>query len=425
VKRRKLLGNLLALAIGLAIAVGGAELYLRLTDNSTNNYGTTLRYAANPELGYTLEPNQDAVVHLPCTRIEHVRVNSLGFRDHEWSRDSSAKIAVLGDSFMEGVHLADSDHVSGILEQLLGVEVMNFGISGYGTVAHLMTYRKVVRQFHPKVVLLFFFTQNDFLNDHCALDVRTGNFRAQPCPCGMIKNGKVSYHLDHPPGIVPLLPPEPTGFHVYDYLSSKFRKPVQIESAIWPQYLPPWKGEYNEALAITRQALRDLKTEVEADGAKLIVVSVPPYLDLLGDQYEQEVRDVTGWDTVPDDWDSRHPLRLLDSITRESDIDLLAMEDLYADYLQHNPLPYPLLCFRCDGHHNPVGHWLMAHHSAKALLSYQSLGKDSSELSILNNRIENHLQMGPKDILGETAYRQIYESGAFEGKTEIATQVRK
>lgn len=420
-KRKRLRGNLIALSFGLLLALFAGEMVLRLVPNNTNNYRTDITFAKQPAIGYTLSPNQDANVNLSCTRISHVKTNSLGFRDTEWKNDGKVKIAVMGDSFMEGLHMNAEDNVSGILEKLLGVEVMNTGISGYGTVANLMVYRNVVRQFHPRVVVLFFYHQNDFLNDHCRLDVATGNPRMYPCPCGMVENGKVVYHLTHPPGVVPIPPPKGTVSHLWAYISQKISRPEPgPPSSIWPQYLPPWTGDYADARTITRQALTDLKQEVEDDGGKLIIVTVPPYLSMLGKDFRQDILDITRWDSVPASFDPAYPLKVLDTVAAETRLPLLRMEDVFDTYRKSHPLPTPILCYRCDGHHNPLGHFITANATARFILQDDSLGKSAEAVTALLRQTENDLKLSPVEVLGEKGYKEIYEAGSFTGDTRIS-----
>ena len=50
------------------------------------------------------------------------------------------------------------------------VEVINFGVSGYGTVQELMTLRHYVWDYDPDVVVLAFTTGNDVRNNLRALE---------------------------------------------------------------------------------------------------------------------------------------------------------------------------------------------------------------------------------------------------------------
>jgi len=113
----------------------------------------------------------------------YFRVNSWGFRDREYAPTKlpdTLRIAVLGDSFAEALQVPREQAFWSILDQHLtetrggtpgGVEVLNFGVSGYGTAQQLEVLRQYVWQFEPDVVLLAFFAGNDVRNNSKRLEV--------------------------------------------------------------------------------------------------------------------------------------------------------------------------------------------------------------------------------------------------------------
>ena len=77
---------------------------------------------------------------------------------------------MLGDSYAEAVHVDMTDTFWSRLERNLSkcpvfadhqVEVINFGVSGYGTAQQLITLRRHVWKYSPDMVLLAFFQGND------------------------------------------------------------------------------------------------------------------------------------------------------------------------------------------------------------------------------------------------------------------------
>jgi len=87
--------------------------------------------------------------------------------------EGTYRIALLGDSFIYGHGVNDSEVVSAVLENKLngetvpGVdhyEVLNFGVSGFGQAEELVTYRENVRKYNPDVVVVFYF-DNDIGNN--------------------------------------------------------------------------------------------------------------------------------------------------------------------------------------------------------------------------------------------------------------------
>ncbi|KPJ49955.1 MAG: hypothetical protein AMJ41_02040 [candidate division Zixibacteria bacterium DG_27] len=109
------------------------------------------------------------------TRQEYsttVRYNSFGLRDSEYPLQKPAglfRIAVLGDSYMEGAQVALDSVFSKVLERILqdrghNCETLNFGVTGYGTDQELVLLKKYVFHFDPDLVILSF-SKNDVANN--------------------------------------------------------------------------------------------------------------------------------------------------------------------------------------------------------------------------------------------------------------------
>lgn len=111
-----------------------------------------------------------------------VRINSAGLRDREHPRSkpqSTIRLAILGDSYAEARSVALEDTFWSVLERELNrcearqgmtVEVINFGVTDYGTAQELLTLRHHVWPYDPDVVLLAFFAGNDVRNNSRALE---------------------------------------------------------------------------------------------------------------------------------------------------------------------------------------------------------------------------------------------------------------
>lgn len=112
----------------------------------------------------------------------YIKINSDGLRDYEYSKikpENTFRIAILGDSFAEAVQVPIEKTFWSIIEQKLTkcdviggrkVEVINFGVHGYGTAQELFTLRNEVWDYHPDIVLLAFFVGNDIINNSKKLE---------------------------------------------------------------------------------------------------------------------------------------------------------------------------------------------------------------------------------------------------------------
>lgn len=93
------------------------------------------------------------------------QINSLGFRDREFSSEKKTqfRILTLGDSCAAGHQLPSEKTYSRYLERLLNdgpgsrrYEVINAGVPGYSSLQGLRFFRILARKYHPDLVLVSF-----------------------------------------------------------------------------------------------------------------------------------------------------------------------------------------------------------------------------------------------------------------------------
>jgi hypothetical protein len=126
-----------------------------------------------------------------------VRINSAGLRDREHAipkPDNILRIAVLGDSFAEALQVPMEDTFWAILErEIRGCaavagrepEVINFGVSGYGTAQELIMLRRRVWTYAPDIILLTITPGNDIRNNSRVLE------KDERRPYFVVKNGQL------------------------------------------------------------------------------------------------------------------------------------------------------------------------------------------------------------------------------------------
>jgi lysophospholipase L1-like esterase len=158
--------SLLLILMGTAAAGLLVEIGLRIAGVSYPSF-----YRSDEHTGTSLRPGIAA-----WQRNEgeaYVRTNSQGLRDREHAKAKPAntfRIAVLGDSYTEAQQVPMEDAFWAVLERDLkgcaglagrDVEVINFGVSGYGTAQELITLRRRVWDYSPDLVILALLTGND------------------------------------------------------------------------------------------------------------------------------------------------------------------------------------------------------------------------------------------------------------------------
>jgi len=171
VPRLKSTAKKLALLLAsLVLGLIAAEVCLRILGISY-----PLPYAPDEFCGTRLRPGFEGWWRKEGSAF--VEINRHGFRhgDREPEKPpGTLRIAVLGDSFVEALQVPDDQTFCAALEceldecAALGgqpVEVLNFGVSGYGTAQELMMLRHYVWEYSPDIVVLVFFAANDVRNN--------------------------------------------------------------------------------------------------------------------------------------------------------------------------------------------------------------------------------------------------------------------
>ncbi|MEO5361071.1 MAG: SGNH/GDSL hydrolase family protein [Nitrospirota bacterium] len=403
---------LLAVVFVLLLTALLVEVLLRLFPNWYTEYGNNIyyRYAEGKNI-MTLEPNQDAAVRHSCYNISQIKINSAGYRSYEWDNLSQFRIAVLGDSFVEAKQAPEDAYFAAALRRLLHVDVLNFGISGYGTIHEYLQYVKEVRSYKPKIVLLFFCTFNDINGNSCKM-LKGGSLLS----CANIEHGSVV--IDEKKGQKKLKGLVNLLYRYYKtslfiktvYLQHRLDTPVRKNTNTLPDdyyaFMPP-DSYWTEAWAITEHFLKELKKETEKDGATLIVIPVVEYIAMIKNP-EQELRKAIGAE-APAGFDPQYPIRRLQETAQRNNINFYNPEPFLRRYRDDHNLPNPYYSYRCEGHWNPLTHFLMVNLAAGYLIKNGYITDKDSVLS----EVQNNLSRSPIDILGEAAYKEIYEGGFY------------
>jgi hypothetical protein len=130
------------------------------------------------QLGWRLMPNSSFIytgMHWYENEFKtELKINSLGFRDKERAvtkKEKTARIAVLGDSFVVAREVPFDKTPSQLLEKYLNeskldefsvkqkYEVLNFGTTGFGIPQSFLTNLLYVKDFSPDYVFLFIFEE--------------------------------------------------------------------------------------------------------------------------------------------------------------------------------------------------------------------------------------------------------------------------
>lgn len=228
----------------------------------------------------------------------YVRINSDGLRDREHTKEKPAntfRVAVLGDSMIEALQVPLEQTASVILENRLQqcpslsgrrVEVINFGVSSYGTAQELLTLRHKVWDYSPDVVLLAFTTTNDIKDNSRALahdpDLRaylvyqngqlvpdnsflqSARFQRQQSFIG-----KAGFWLKDHSRIVQVINDMRSALRARR--EEKDQKTIESYNSV---YREPNDAVWTDAWRVTEGTIQLMRDEVEKRGAKFIVATL-------------------------------------------------------------------------------------------------------------------------------------------------------
>lgn len=295
--KRRWMFRILAFTFALIVAVLLAEIALRLFAPDTRS-----PYIYDEFTGTRLEPGHRFVFQ--SEGYSSNVINSQGLRDREHTLQKPTdtfRIAILGDSFSEAFQVAQENTFWSVLERELQatpefknrtVEVINFGVSGFGTIQEWQMLAHYVGDYAPDVVLLAFLPGNDVRNnsrqlesDHrrpfaelndgkLQLDVsfrddpnekRFREFTWSACKDQAIRHSRVAHLLyraleNWRSRTVSQNQPN-AGFTNADE--------VGIDNAV---FAPPNTDGWREAWEITNRVLEAMQAESKALGAEFVVV---------------------------------------------------------------------------------------------------------------------------------------------------------
>ncbi len=284
--------RLLLLAISTTLMLGLTECALRLALPSTafrdpdSNDFWILRLRGTPQSEIHRAENTVYDDHLgwrakPSFALGNTHQNSRGARG---SREHAAlkspgtqRIITIGDSFTWGFDVDDEETYAARLEALLpATEVINLGVSGYGTDQQVLLWEQEGAGYQPDLVLLGFFVHNFHRNGQMVFQYPKPYFVVDPQATGGLRLSGV---------------PVPTIEKIFD--NELF--PVAASSRVvdagrfgWNKlarrlgWFDPAQAHRNK-VEIAQLLLERLDGSTRAAGARLVVVVIPPKAGTIND----------------------------------------------------------------------------------------------------------------------------------------------
>lgn len=280
-------GVLLGLLLGAVVLEAGARLALATnwvrdrTFSAVDATSWRLRWLArhaetvsyefsfdrhHPLRGWTLAPGLRDVVVFGDKRLSSSSRGLRGRREHAIPKPpGTLRVAVFGDSFTFGEEVSDEETFAHRLEELLpGVEVLNFGVHGYGHDQALLYLREALPLYQPDVVLV------GHVNDDALRNMLTFRSFAKP----RFRLAGETLHLEGVPVPTPeaVLAAAPWRSRFFDLVT------MVRERLLWR-----WGDRIGESDRLTAAILAAIFRESRAGGARPGVVLLPVWGELAVD----------------------------------------------------------------------------------------------------------------------------------------------
>ena len=286
-------GSVVAASLIVALVLG--ELGLRML-----GYSNPVLWTYDDVTGSRLYPGAEGWFRTEGEA--YIKISSAGLRDreHDLSKPpNTMRIAVLGDSMAEALQVPLEKDFSSVLEEKLksckmlagrNVEVLNFGVSGYGTAQELLTYLHRAAAYSPDVTILAFYAGNDIRNNSRSLEPN----KLRPFYLLRDDSLVIDNSFARDPGYVSYRSTfdgrkKWFGLRTFQLLR-QLKSVVQASLESHPAeerdtnleagsddniFLPPRTKDWNDGWQITERLIVALRDAVVASKGRFVVVSVP------------------------------------------------------------------------------------------------------------------------------------------------------
>ncbi|MCX7816184.1 MAG: GDSL-type esterase/lipase family protein [Syntrophales bacterium] len=329
----------------------------------------------DPTLGWKGKENAvDVFRWIDCTC--HVKQNRYGFRGREIPHERSEKkrLLVLGDSYTWGFGVDENKIFTALLDQKGEWEVLNLGVSGYGTDQELLLWQIQGKKWKPDVVLLMVNLWTDLWDNISSqrygyekpffiLD-RTGKLVLSNVPVPRKKAPQSKFHVNESEvtpfwvrllgysHLAATLVNTGTKFSsIRNFLEKKNIIPARQGGFEWEarMYTSPRDEEMKNSWSVTTALILRLAREVNAEGGKLIVAVAPGPAQVYPEIWIQTLGKRPNLDPT-------YPDRFLYSWCRDNGISFIDLLNPLREAANSNPHLY----FPVNLHWTAAGHAVVA-----------------------------------------------------------------
>lgn len=289
--------------------------------------------------GHQHLPNSTYRIKKYCLETNY-QFNALGFRDQLQPKQSPIKrIMVIGDSFMEGVGVAENERLSDLLEKKMGMPHLNFAMADKGSTQTYLIYDSIAKNYSHEAILWSLFPTNDLIDDDPNYGKSINGIK--PCWTGTYPNYELAFYpLEAPYKKQNKRWKRFLKSYTYTYDALFYLK--EHLKLIWTKDQSyPLSGYFNytdDQLNRMKYSIQKLKES--SAGKPITIICIPSTLDLDATN-ERNQKNI------------EIPLR---TFCKQQGVAFIGLFDLFSSRKNSISEYY----YECDSHWNPKGHALVA-----------------------------------------------------------------
>jgi len=370
--------NIALMLCSILFSLGVLEIILRILFAQNQSF----LVKSHLDRSYLYKTKYWKVWHYPNAQSNHYKdcfnalyeTNSAGMRGTEPRTDSKFRIALIGDSYVEGYGKNLDEIFPHLLDSLTGkdVEILNFSTSGgFGTVNEVALYENLATHFKPDLVLLFYLNYNDAYDNMNSIDE------------GLIsKEMQLTYPVGNKEQIMAEInqqkQPDPTsaiissfyvtslankGFRAFNlFFQSVANMKADFQMGLAKVYSPQHAEEFQAGYDAARKSLARFKELTSRDSAQFVVFN-------LSDPYQLDENWIEASELKHNlSLDPKLPNKIIGKMSSELGVNYHDMYPVAKSYIKENNLQFPYFSHSCDRHPSKMGHQYLAKEVFKYLI---------------------------------------------------------